>query len=120
MHPEGLREVIERVSRDYTKLPLIVTETGLSLHDYANPDGEINDKERVAFFDSHVRAAHDAIQGGANLVGFFPWSLMDNFEWAWGYAYRFGMYYVDYATQVRTPKSSAKWFDRVTRANGID
>lgn len=120
VHPEGLREVIERVSRDYTKLPLIVTETGLSLHDYANPDGEINDKERVAFFDSHVRAAHDAIQGGANLVGFFPWSLMDNFEWAWGYAYRFGMYYVDYATQVRTPKSSAKWFARVTRANGID
>ena len=67
-----------------------------------------------------LRAAHQAIENGVDLVGFFPWSLMDNFEWAWGYAYRFGMYYVDYRTQARIPKDSARWFSEVTRRNGID
>lgn len=119
VHPEGLREILQRISADYTPLPLIVTETGLSLHDYVDPERQIKDDERVAFFDSHIRATHDAIQDGVNVAGFFPWSLMDNYEWAWGYAYRFGMYYVDYATQERLPKRSAKWFAQVTRANGI-
>ncbi len=67
-----------------------------------------------------MRAAHAAIRSGVNLVGFYPWSLMDNFEWAWGYGYRFGMYYVDYATQERIPKDSAFWYARVTRANGLE
>ncbi|NMM23489.1 MAG: beta-glucosidase [Phycicoccus sp.] len=120
VHPEGLREVLERVSADYTDLPLFVTETGICLHDYVDPEGQVKDDERVEFFDSHIRAAHQAIQNGVNLAGFFPWSLMDNYEWAWGYAYRFGMYYVDYATQERIPKRSAQWFSKITRANGID
>jgi beta-glucosidase len=120
VHPEGLREILERVARDYTSLPLIVTETGISLHDYVDPSGEIHDAERIAFYDGHMRAAHEAIENGVDLVGFFPWSLMDNFEWAWGYAYRFGMYYVDYRTQERIPKDSARWFAEVTRRNGID
>jgi beta-glucosidase len=120
VHPEGLREVLERVAADYTPLPLIVTETGISLHDYVDPSGVVKDAERIGFYESHMRAAHDAIAAGVNLVGFYPWSLMDNFEWAWGYAYRFGMYYVDYATQQRIPKDSARWFAGVTRSNGID
>jgi beta-glucosidase len=120
VHPEGLREILQRVAREYTTLPLIVTETGISLHDYVDPSGEIHDAERIAFYDGHMRAAHEAIQSGVDLVGFFPWSLMDNFEWAWGYAYRFGMYYVDYLTQARVPKDSARWFAEVTRRNGID
>jgi beta-glucosidase len=91
IHAEGLREILERVSREYTPLPLIVTETGLALHDYTDPAGQIADNERVAFFDAHVRAAHEAMANGVPLIGFFPWSLMDNFEWAWGYAYRYGM-----------------------------
>jgi beta-glucosidase len=120
IHPEGLHEILTRVSADYTSLPLIVTETGLSLHDYVDPEREIKDDERVAFFDSHIRAAHAAIEEGVNLIGFVPWSFVDNYEWAWGYAYRFGMYYVDYATQERIPKRSALWYSAVTRANGID
>jgi len=120
VHPEGLREVLERVSADYTDLPLFVTETGICLHDYVDPEEQVKDDQRVEFFDSHIRAAHQAIQNGVNLAGFFPWSLMDNYEWAWGYAYRFGMYYVDYATQERIPKRSAQWFSKITRANGID
>ena len=120
IHAEGLREILERVSREYTPLPLIVTETGLALHDYTDPAGQIADDERVAFFDGHIRAAHQAMTNGAPLIGFFPWSLMDNFEWAWGYAYRFGMYYVEYGTQDRRPKHSARWYAKVTRANGLD
>ncbi len=120
VHPEGLHEILTRVKEEYTDLPLIVTETGLSLHDYVDPEGEVRDDERVEFFDSHIRAGHQAIADGVNLIGFFPWSFMDNFEWAWGYAYRFGMYYVDYATQQRIPKRSAQWYSAVTRANGID
>ena len=119
VHPEGLYEILTRVSRDYTDLPLFVTETGLSLHDYVDPEKHIKDDERVAFFDGHIRAAHRALEEGVNLAGFFPWSFMDNYEWAWGYAYRFGMYYVDYATQERIPKRSALWYSQVTRANGI-
>lgn len=120
VHPEGLREVLERVHREYTTLPLVITETGLAMHDYVDPAREVDDQERIAFYDGHIRAAHEAMQDGVNLFGFFPWSLMDNFEWAWGYGYRFGMYYVDYATQARIPKKSATWFAQVTRANGID
>jgi beta-glucosidase len=119
VHPEGLHEVLTRVSRDYTRLPLVVTETGIALHDYVDPNGEIRDDERVAFYEGHVRAAHQALEEGVDLVGFFPWSLMDNYEWAWGYGYRFGMYHVDYATQTRRPKRSAHWFAQVTRANGL-
>lgn len=119
VHPEGLRSVLTRVAREYTRLPLMVTETGIALHDYVDPEGRVNDAERIAFYESHIRAAREAIDDGVPLVGFFPWSLLDNFEWAWGYGYRFGMYYVDYATQARIPKDSALWFAKVTRANGL-
>lgn len=120
VNPDGLREVLVRVSSDYTSLPLAITETGLSLHDYVNPEGEIVDTERIDFYDSHIRAAHAAIELGVNLVGFYPWSFMDNFEWSWGYGYRFGVYFVDYRTQERIAKHSARWLSKVTRANGID
>jgi beta-glucosidase len=119
VHPEGLHEILTRVSRDYTSVPLIVTETGLAMHDYVDPERQVKDDKRIEFFDGHIRAAHQAIEQGVKLVGFFPWSFMDNYEWAWGYAYRFGMYYVDYATQERIPKTSASWYSKVTRANGI-
>jgi beta-glucosidase len=120
VHPEGLYEILTRISNDYTKLPLMVTETGIALHDYVDPEGQIKDEERVDFYDGHLRAAHDAMDHGVNLTGFFPWSFLDNYEWAWGYGYRFGMYFVDYATQTRTPKLSANWYAKVTRAGGLD
>lgn len=120
VHPEGLYEILTRVHNEYTDVPLIVTETGIALHDYADPEGQIKDAERIDFYDGHIRAAHQAIHDGVPLSGFFPWSFLDNYEWAWGYAYRFGMYYVDYATQQRIPKSSALWYAKVARANGLD
>jgi beta-glucosidase len=119
VHPEGLREILERVHRDYTPLPLVVTETGLALHDYVAPGGEIADAERVAFFDAHLRAAHEALSAGVPLFGFFPWSFMDNFEWQSGYGVRYGLYYVDYATQKRIPKQSAHWYTNVIKSNTL-
>lgn len=119
VHPEGLTEVLTRVARDYTTLPLYVTETGVALHDYVDPEGRVNDLERIAFYDRHIRAVHDAITAGVDVRGIAPWSLMDNYEWAWGYGYRFGMYYVDYPTQTRTPKASAHWYRNVIARNGL-
>jgi beta-glucosidase len=120
VHPEGLREILNRLHDDYTDLPLYITETGLALHDYANPEGLVNDDARIAFFEGHIRAVHQAIEDGVDVRGIAPWSFMDNFEWAWGYGYRFGMYYVDYATQTRTAKASATWYKDVISRHGLE
>jgi beta-glucosidase len=97
LYPEGLTELLVRVSRDYTKLPLYVTENGTS---------EDDDTRRVAYYDAHLKAVRDAQMQGADVRGYFAWSLLDNYEWAEGYTSRFGLVHVDYETQVRTPKPS--------------
>jgi beta-glucosidase len=114
----GLVEVLDRVHREYPAIPLYVTENGSAFVDQV-VDGEVDDPERVAYFDAHLRACSDAIEAGVPLRGYFAWSLMDNFEWSWGYSKRFGMVYVDYDSQVRIPKSSAKWYAEVIRRNGL-
>ena len=118
VHPEGLREVLNRVHKEYTQLPLYVTEIGIALHDYVTPEARVTDDARIAFFDSHIRAVHQAIDDGVDVRGITPWSLMDNFEWAWGYGHRFGMIYVDYLSQQRILKSSAQWYRQVIENNG--
>ena len=75
--------------------------------------------ERLAYFDGHLRACHAAIEQGVDLRGYLAWSFLDNFEWAYGYDKRFGLVYVDYATQRRIPKDSAKWYSDVIRRNGL-
>ena len=75
----------------------------------------MHDPDRIAFLDSYLRAVHRAIDEGVDVRGFFQWSFMDNFEWAFGYAKRFGLVHVDYATQRRTPKSSAHWYAELAR-----
>ena len=117
--PEGLRELLVRVSHDYTSIPLYVTESGAAFDDYLNPEGVVTDVERIAYLDQHFRAAHEAIQRGANLRGYIVWSLMDNFEWADGYSKRFGLVYVEYGSQRRVPKQSAYWFQEVIARNGL-
>ena len=79
----------------------------------------MNDEERVAYLDSHFRASHVAIERGVNLRGYFVWSLLDNFEWAEGYSKRFGIVYVDYPTQRRIPKASARWYREVIRRHRL-
>ena len=80
----------------------------------------MHDPDRVAYLDAHFRAAHRAIADGVDLRGYFVWSLLDNFEWSFGFSKRFGIIHVDYETLERTPKDSARWYADVTRRNGID
>ncbi|WP_431729075.1 GH1 family beta-glucosidase [Verrucosispora sp. TAA-831] len=114
----GLVETLRRVHEEYTDLPLYVTENGSAFVD-AVVDGHVDDADRLAYFDAHLRASHEAISAGVPLRGYFAWSLLDNFEWAWGYTKRFGMIYVDYDSQTRIPKSSARWYAEVIRRNGL-
>jgi beta-glucosidase len=109
---DGLYDVLVRVHRDYPSVALYVTENGAAFEGIADP-------QRIAYLDSHFRAAHRAIADGVDLRGYFVWSLMDNFEWAFGYSKRFGLIHVDYETLQRTPKDSARWFAQVTRRNGL-
>ena len=117
--PEGLYDFLTRVGRDYPGVPLYVTENGAAIADEKSDDGEVHDPIRVTYLDEHFRAAHRAIAEGVDLRGYFVWSLLDNFEWSFGYSKRFGLIYVDFETLERTPKDSARWYAKVTRANGI-
>jgi beta-glucosidase len=101
IYPKGLADLLVRVSRDYTKVPLYVTENGMSQND---------DDRRIAFYDAHLKAVLDAQREGADVRGYFAWSLLDNYEWAEGYSSRFGIVHVDYETQKRTPKGSYRAF----------
>jgi beta-glucosidase len=115
--PTGLDELLLRLHREYPSLPLYVTENGAAFEDGLDPSGRIRDPARVRFLDGHLRAAHRAIAGGVDLRGYFVWSLLDNFEWAEGYAKRFGIVFVDFPTQRRLLKDSAHWY-RETIARG--
>jgi beta-glucosidase len=117
--PQGLYDLLLRVRRDYGPLPLYVTENGAAFADRPGPDATVPDPARVRYLDRHLRWAHRAIADGVDLRGYFVWSLLDNFEWAFGYAKRFGLYYVDYPTQRRLPKDSARWYAGVTRGNAL-
>ncbi len=104
IYPSGLTELLLRLERDYPLPPLYITENGAAF-----PDG-IADEDRRRYLESHIAAVADAIEGGADVRGYFVWSLFDNFEWASGYEKRFGIVRVDYETQARTPKLSAGWY----------
>ena len=119
VEPDGLTEILVRLHEEYTRTPIYITENGRAAYDYVDPEGEVKDEERVAFIDAHLRAAHKAIERGVDLRGYFVWTLLDNFEWAEGYSKRFGIVYVDYATQRRIPKMSARWYSEVIRRNGL-
>lgn len=108
--PASLHAVLERVSREFTQLPLYITESGASFHDYVDPEGRVQDTDRVDYLRGYFSAAADAISDGVDLRGYFVWSFLDNFEWGEGYSKRFGLVYVDYRTQERIPKLSAHWY----------
>ena len=111
--PEGLTELLVRMHRDWTLPPLYVKENGAAFRDTLEhtPGGaRVHDGERIDYIASHIAAVGDAMAQGVPMAGYMVWSLMDNFEWASGYAKRFGIVHVDYATQVRTPKDSYLWY----------
>lgn len=119
LYPRGLTELLLWVTERYGRLPLYVTETGAAFYDPPSPvAGRVDDPLRVHYHREHLTAAHQAIVGGVDLRGYFVWSLLDNFEWSLGYAKRFGIVHVDYATQRRTPKASASFYAEVIRSRG--
>ncbi len=106
IYPDGLRQFLTRMSRDYTgDLPLYVTENGMAAADVLSA-GSVPDTDRVSYYDTHLKATLAAINEGAPVKGYFAWSLLDNYEWAFGYDKRFGLVHVDFKTQKRTPKAS--------------
>ncbi len=107
--PQGLTELLIRLHQDYAPKALLVTENGAAFVDELK-DGRVVDPDRVDYFREHIAACADAIAKGVPLTGYFAWSLLDNFEWASGYAKRFGLVYVDYTTQQRVVKSSGQWY----------
>ncbi|GAA2415257.1 GH1 family beta-glucosidase [Actinomadura vinacea] len=115
----GLYEVLTRLHRDYPPVDLYITENGAGYDETLNGEGTVHDDGRIAYIDAHLRASHAAIAEGVPLRGYFTWSLLDNFEWSWGYSKRFGLVHVDYATQRRVPKDSARWYAGVIRAGGL-
>jgi beta-glucosidase len=119
IHPESFYQLLMRVHRDYQPAVIYVTENGASFDDQPAADGRVYDPRRLAYLQGHFASAHRAIQEGVPLRGYFVWSLMDNFEWAFGYDRRFGIIYVDFETQQRTLKESARWYAQVTRQNGF-
>jgi beta-glucosidase len=99
-------------------LPIVITENGLSCHDWVTVDGHVHDEARIDFLTRYLRELHRALADGVPIEGYFHWSLMDNFEWSEGYKHRFGMIHIDFETQKRTLKESALWFTNVIRTNG--
>jgi beta-glucosidase len=117
--PDALRRVLVRVSSEYTRLPLYITENGASYDDYVDPNGRVNDTERVDYLSGYFSAAAQALREGVDLRGYFVWSLLDNFEWAKGYSKRFGLVFVEYGSQRRIPKSSAHWYRELIARNAV-
>ncbi|HUE36668.1 MAG TPA: GH1 family beta-glucosidase [Candidatus Acidoferrum sp.] len=119
--PESLYWGIRMISEALGKknLPILITENGCATADEVTGKGEILDLARIMYTRSYLRQAHRAISEGYPLIGYFHWSLMDNFEWTWGYTRRFGMTYIDYATLSRTPKETFRWYQNVIRENRL-
>ncbi len=116
--PETLTGLLLRLHHDYGPRAIYITENGAAFDDQVT-NGRVHDPRRIAFLRSHFQAAHEALSRGVPLRGYFVWSLMDNFEWAYGYSKRFGIVYVDYETQARIPKDSAYWYQRVIAENAV-
>jgi beta-glucosidase len=117
--PEGLYWIARLLDERYRR-PIYVTENGLSNVDWVARDGGVHDPQRIDFTARYLVELRRAIEGGADVRGYFHWSLMDNFEWAEGYKERFGLIHVDYATGRRTPKDSARWYRETIAANGAN
>ncbi|HWM03133.1 MAG TPA: GH1 family beta-glucosidase [Actinophytocola sp.] len=117
---QGLRAVVHRVHEEYAPIPLMITENGAAFDDELGSDGGVRDHERISYLRDHLAVVHEAIESGVDLRGYFVWSLLDNFEWAYGYSKRFGIVHVDYPTQRRVWKDSAYWYRQVISTNGID
>ncbi|MCX3058854.1 GH1 family beta-glucosidase [Streptomyces beihaiensis] len=117
--PTGLTDLLLDYTAQAPGVPLYVTENGAAFEDTVDAEGRVHDPDRIRYLHAHLAAVHDAVARGADVRGYFLWSLLDNFEWAYGYSKRFGAVYVDYETQARIPKSSAAWYSGVARTGEL-
>ncbi|RLL69504.1 GH1 family beta-glucosidase [Streptomyces sp. Z26] len=117
VHAEGLTKTLHRITDDYGARRLFVTENGSAYPDAVGPDGQVDDPDRTRYLEEHLAACARAVREGVPLEGYFAWSLLDNFEWAYGYDKRFGLVHVDYATQRRTVKGSGHRYADIVRAH---
>ena len=115
--PESIKWVVKFLHQRY-KLPVLITENGLSCTDVVSLDGKVHDPNRIDFYHRYLLKLQEAIDEGADVMGYFAWSFMDNFEWSEGYNERFGLVYVDFETQERTVKDSGYWYKKVIETNG--
>ena len=120
IYPEGLYDIIVRLRKKYTRLPIYITENGAAFDDVLSEKKRINDVERINYIKRHLIKVADLNQQGADIRGYYLWSLMDNFEWAYGYSKRFGIVYVDFKTQERILKDSALWYQNVIKNRSIE
>ena len=111
--PDGLRDTLLQLNEAYAPREIIVTENGAAYPDAVDQDGRVREPPGSAYLARHVAAAADALDAGVPLTGFHVWSLLDNYEWSLGYGRRFGLVHVDFETQRRTPKDSARWYQRL-------
>lgn len=118
--PTGLYRLLMRLKKDYGNPPVMVTENGMASPDVVDKNGQVDDQARIDYYAAHFAVAHRAIKDGSKLFGYMVWSLMDNFEWAYGFSKRFGLIHVDYRTQRRILKKSAKWYSQVIAENGFE
>lgn len=119
VYPDGLRVLLELVQQKYAPKAIYITENGAAFEDTLGADGTVEDDSRRRYLQRHFAAAHQAMQAGVPLRGYFVWSLMDNYEWTFGYSQRFGIIYTDYATQERSIKQSGYFYQDVIARNGV-
>ena len=117
--PAPLYDMLMRITRDYDRPVIEVTENGCSYGDAPDEDGVVHDERRIDYYRGYLGALPEAIRDGADVRGYHAWTLLDNFEWAEGYSQRFGLVWVDFATGERTIKESARWYAGVAGANAL-
>ncbi len=119
IYPPGIYEIVTRVWKEYNPPSIFLTENGVPVPDGVDFDGRVRDERRIRYLKNHLIYLHKAISEGVLVRGYFVWSLLDNFEWAYGYSMRFGLVYVDYPTQKRIIKDSGRWYAQVIKENGL-
>ncbi|HEX5938790.1 MAG TPA: GH1 family beta-glucosidase [Dehalococcoidia bacterium] len=120
VYPDSLYSMIKRIARDYPGIPLYITENGCSYGDAPDENGLVKDERRIEYYRGYIEGVARAMSEGAPVKGYFAWTLMDNFEWTFGYSQRFGLIYVDHDSQQRTIKQSGYWYRDLIAKNGFD
>ena len=119
VEPKGLTHLLQRITAEYGDIPFYITDNGAAYEDSMAPDGHVHDAQRTSYIKGHLTAIAEMIRDGMDIRGYFVWSLLDNFEWSFGYERRFGVVWVDYETYERTVKDSGLWYAEVARTHAL-